>query len=454
VVVVVSPPGGVGEVAACRAAEMGSRVRWFVVGTGREDAAQQTRVRLSREALDGIEAAGGALELAGADAAALLAAGDGSALLEACRRWCAVGDSLVCTTDGVEVARPPQKATKKKNYSDDAPDPVQEWKSAVAVAVREASRVITGTKVAVLSATEAANRESGEGGSEKRGGGKGLLGNLFGGDDRRDAPADLVRAVAGAGAGSVVKVRHGRLFGLPESSPDFSPLVGGPRVKPVLCEEYANRRVRVDPTLSVAGDYLMVDGATARTSRHAVGEAAALLALSEIGVSADNLDVCIQSQAGADPVSVEEWRSEFARVANMMQTGKAAQLFQTEFASVPDKQRLTAWLTTKWAPAVLRTYDIAAIRTGARPVYAVQKGDDEVEIVWQVLRDFNAVTAGRMVLTVTDTGLTAVRGPGDAAAGYGAVSTKPLPGEDVLVRLLAEAASQAVEKGLAVKVCR
>ena len=98
-------------------------------------------------------------------------------------------------------------------------------------------------------------------------------------------------------------------------------------------------------------------------------------------------------------------------------------------------------------------YDIAAIRTGARPVYATRTGGDgKVEIIWQELVNFDSVTVGRMIIQVTDTGLTATRGPGDASKGFGTVSSKPLAGEDVLVRRLADAASQAIEKGLAKKV--
>mmetsp|Transcript_17009 Transcript_17009/g.27631 ORF Transcript_17009/g.27631 Transcript_17009/m.27631 type:complete len:117 (+) Transcript_17009:1427-1777(+) len=42
-------------------------------------------------------------------------------------------------------------------------------------------------------------------------------------------------------------------------------------------------------------------------------------------------------------------------------------------------------------------------------------------------------------------------GAGDASKGFFFISIMPLPGEDILVRRLADAASQAVEKGLAVK---
>ena len=216
----------------------------------------------------------------------------------------------------------------------------------------------------------------------------------------------------------------------------------------MLTEEYTMRSVRIDSSLSVSGNTMM--GSTTRSSRHAVGEAAALMVMGKVTAETTG-DVCVSSLPGKEPVPLEAWQEEFTRVEAMLKAGKGAQLFTTSFTSVPDVERLADWLATKWAPAVLRTYDIAAIRIGARPVYASRTDSGEVEIVWQELVDFQSVVAGKMVIKVTDTGITATRGPGDASKGFGAISRKPLNGEDVLVRQLAEAASQAVEKGLAKK---
>jgi hypothetical protein len=111
---------------------------------------------------------------------------------------------------------------------------------------------------------------------------------------------------------------------------------------------------------------------------------------------------------------------------------------------------------------ILRTYDIAAIRTGARPVYAnrivaVAKDDEDtisnkkgqVEIVWQQLINFESVVVGRMMIEVTDTYMKAYR---LVEKSSNMNRRQPLPGEDILVRRLADAASQAIEKGLAIKV--
>lgn len=101
---------------------------------------------------------------------------------------------------------------------------------------------------------------------------------------------------------------------------------------------------------------------------------------------------------------------------------------------------------------ILRSYDIAGIRVGARPVYAIQSSDNTVDVIWQELVDFTSVTSGKLSIQVNEKGMTASRGAGDADAGFGAISVKPLPGENVLVKRLADAASQAIDKGLAVKV--
>ena len=168
------------------------------------------------------------------------------------------------------------------------------------------------------------------------------------------------------------------------------------------------------------------------------------------------MDVSLSSFAGTDPPTGEEWNAEFERVTKMMSSSgssaSSAQLYRAEFSSVPSTKRLTEWIATKWAPAILRSYDIAGTRVGARPVYALQTSDTSVEIVWQELVEFNSVTSGKMIIEVDDNGLVASRGPGDASKGFGSLSRVPLPGEDILVRRLADAAAQAVEKGLAMKV--
>lgn len=440
--VVISPPGGVGEVAAVKAASMGASVRWFVVGSGQE-AAEQKQVILAPHALQEIAQAGGEVQLAGADAPDLLS--NTNSAIPAVSTWCGAADALVCVFD---ASLGSGKMSVGSGGFGEAVITESMWKDAVKVAAREAARQISGKKIAVLAAGDNASQDDQEEGGKIGG----LVGGLLGGGrDKVQIPETLASAMANDPK-QIISLRHGQLFGIPESSPDFSALVGGPLKDPELCEEYYTRSIRVDPTVSVSGNIMM--GETTRSSRHAVGEAAALLALEKVTANG-GLDVCLTSLRGNDPVSIEEWQKELDRVAAMSVasvSGDAVPLFATEFSSVPDVKRLTDWLATKWAPAVLRTYEIAAIRVGGRPVYAAKVDDTTVEITWQELVKFESINTGKMVLQVSDTGLVAARGPGDASKGYGKVSRAPLAGEDVLVRRLAEAASQAIEKGLAKKV--
>jgi hypothetical protein len=235
---------------------------------------------------------------------------------------------------------------------------------------------------------------------------------------------------------------------------------------------YSMRSVRIDPAIaasstSAGGGGGGGGGMGYRSNRLTVAEAASRLGLGSIASVVDAatpaiVEVSLSSFPGTDGPTDEEWDAEFRRVmSEMTLSGKqrsSPTLFRAEYSSVPSPSRFAEWLATKWAPAVLRSYDIAGIRVGGRPVYAsVLPRDDDgsdvavVEIVWQELVNFAPVTSGRMFVEVGNTGLSAKRGPGDASAGFGVAAATPLPGEDILVRRLADAASQAVEKGLAIK---
>jgi hypothetical protein len=248
-------------------------------------------------------------------------------------------------------------------------------------------------------------------------------------------------------AKNFAQLRYGELFGIPESSPDASPLVGGPRRYPILRDEYTMRSIRIDPTIAMSGNVIEND---TRSSRFSVGEAAVRMATKNINVD-DGTDVCLTSLRGFDIPTNEDWDGEFARVQEMLSSGKGAQLFKASFGSVPSIERLSDWIATKWAPAVMKTYDLAGIRVGARPVYASVVGEGKVEIVWQELIDFKSIQVGKMIIEITDTSISAIRGSGDASAGYGSISPTPLQGEDIMVRRLSDAATQAMEKGLATK---
>lgn len=206
----------------------------------------------------------------------------------------------------------------------------------------------------------------------------------------------------------------------------------------------------MDPSIAILANPVLQS--QTKSSRLSVGAAAALLATKSFvpGNAKQALDVCLVSLRGTDVLSESEWKNEFRRVEGTVAAGGVASsdLFSADFSDVPDVERMAEWLATKWAPAILRTYEIAGIRVGARPVYASKvAGADRVEIVWQKLENFESLTVGKIVIDVSKTGLVARR----ASAGGGAMSIKPLAGEDVIVRSLADAAAQAVEKGLAIK---
>jgi len=477
-VVVISPPGGIGEIASVESAKLGASVRWFVVSLPSATAGGGgTEVKLSSATVDAISAAGGTFELAGATADSLVGTdGAPGSALGGVDSWTGGSSSLLVTYDGSdeEADRVQRGMTAEARETTTLTSAF--LRSSIRVAARRAAGACSAgaTSVLVLGSDEDVNVE------EKKE--KGLLGNLFGGDVV-EMPVTLDEAVGG----STVTVRCGELFGAAESSvsfslflprlflqtfffptqtqsrleplasdklftkptqPESSPFMGGPRRDPIVREMYTQRSVRIDPTLSSSGNVMVGDGS--RTNRLSAGEAGARLALRKL--SSKGGEVLLSSFAGDESPGEDEWSAEFDRVNDLVSAGASAKLFAAEFAGVPDVKRLTEWVATKWAPAILRSYDIAGTRVGARPVVAIQTGDDKVEIVWQELVDFQSVTSGRMLIEVNESGMTATRGPGDPAKGFGSVSRSPLPGEDVLVRRLADAASQATEKGLAIKV--
>eukprot|EP00578_Thalassiosira_sp_NH16_P000713 CAMPEP_0181138690 /NCGR_PEP_ID=MMETSP1071-20121207/34380_1 /TAXON_ID=35127 /ORGANISM="Thalassiosira sp., Strain NH16" /LENGTH=574 /DNA_ID=CAMNT_0023225541 /DNA_START=116 /DNA_END=1841 /DNA_ORIENTATION=+ len=443
-VVVISPPGGIGEIASVEAARLGGSVRWFVVSAPATapGSSAANDFKLTAETLDAISRAGGSMELAGADAASLLSPpgeeddGRKNTALAAIASWLGTGSSsvgaVICTYDGAVEER--ARADRTRSAEEIAEgigtrgDDVELIRDGIRVAAREivdAGRVTGGKKrIALLAAGEEIDNGTEEDGGDNKGGG-GFLSGLFGGNEV-EIPGSLDEALGGA----TTVIRYGELFGAAESSPESSPFMGGPRRDPTVREMYTQRSVRIDPTVA-GGD------ATAKSNRLALGEAASRLGLGRVDTPAEKMDVSLSSFAGTDAPTEEDWNAQFARIAEMTSGSNAAssayRLYSAEFSGVPSTKRLAEWIATKWAPAILRSYDIAGTRVGARPVYAVRTDDDTVEIVWQELVNFESVTSGRMIIEIDEGGLVASRG-GEYF------------GEEA-----ADAASQAVEKGLAMK---
>eukprot|EP00548_Thalassiothrix_antarctica_P008425 CAMPEP_0194134416 /NCGR_PEP_ID=MMETSP0152-20130528/4503_1 /TAXON_ID=1049557 /ORGANISM="Thalassiothrix antarctica, Strain L6-D1" /LENGTH=653 /DNA_ID=CAMNT_0038830143 /DNA_START=334 /DNA_END=2295 /DNA_ORIENTATION=- len=523
VLVVVSPPGGVGEVAAVEAARLGSRVKWFVVSSSINSAS--ISVKLSSMTLSEISKRGGSVQIAGAqDADLVKLSGDESR--DAVRAWCdsstssnaatALSSSLVCCLDGVddiEIEEDPDDMGDKNAKAKKKKDAIETWKQGVMVAAREASQsdIISNNsrRIAIVSATaerenngDDSNEENNlfsvlelaerlpkiriNGNVDKNTKTKAMkdgpismlddvgvnLRKTFGIEEKvkriDDIPLTLTKAIR-----ADTKLRHGSLFGLPESSPNFSALVEGPRKNPALCREYEERLVRLDATSSLlppeasgAGSKMFL-GEEAKvdfsTCRHAVGEAAALLATfaletTSFSTKSGIIDLCVSSLPGIQKFDL--WQSELERAQKQQSQTDSGLVFSQDFGKIPDPNRFSNWLCQKWGPTVLtKTYDLAAIRTGARPVYLKQTSETEVEIIWQELKDdtFQSVEKGKLVISIAPKVVSVKDGNVNTKqALYGMKAMRvppnggrPLNGESIIVRRLADAASQAMEKGLA-----
>lgn len=212
--VVISPPGGIGEIASVESALLGGSVRWFVVSAPSSTsesapAGTPAKVSLTAETLSAIERAGGSIELAGATADSLLInSDDGSSSASAVAAWCRGARSVICTYDGAEDEK--RRVDRAKPAEDRGLGNEDKMiQSGIRVAAREAVSVASSgaAKVAVLPAGE----EMGESPSaaKKKGG---LLDGLFGGS-KVSIPETFSEAMGGASI-----IRHGELFGAPESS--------------------------------------------------------------------------------------------------------------------------------------------------------------------------------------------------------------------------------------------
>ena len=212
-VVVISPPGGIGEIASVEAARLGGSVRWFVVSAP-SLSSSSTGIALTSETLSAIESAGGSIELAGANAESLLVnSDDGNSAASAVSTWCRGTKAILCTYDGAEEEKRRADRTKSADERDSGNEDKM-IRSSIRVAAKEAVGVAAPgvSKIAILSAgEEMVDDETTE---QKKG--PGLLQGLFGGNAVQ-IPDTMSEAMKGATA----IVRHGELFGAPESSVSY-----------------------------------------------------------------------------------------------------------------------------------------------------------------------------------------------------------------------------------------
>lgn len=209
-VVVISPPGGIGEIASVEAARLGGSVRWFVVSAP-SLSSSSTGIALTSETLSAIEKAGGSIELAGANSESLLVnSDDGNSAASAVSTWCRGAKAILCTYDGAEEEKRRADRTKSADERDSGNEDKM-IRSSIRVAAKEAVSVAAPgvSRIAILSAEE--EMTDGEEVAEQKA--PGLLQGLFGGNAVQ-IPDTMSEAMQGATA----IVRHGELFGAPESS--------------------------------------------------------------------------------------------------------------------------------------------------------------------------------------------------------------------------------------------
>lgn len=209
-VVVISPPGGLGEIASVEAARLGGSVKWFVVSApSPSGSAASSTLALTSDTLAAIEQAGGSIELAGSDAESLLlGSDDGSSAASAVASWCRGTKSVICTYDGDEEEK--RRVDRAKTADDrELGNEVKAIRSGIRVAAREAIGVASSgaTKVAML---YSGDEMGGDANKEKKGG---LLQGLFGGN-----AAQIPDTLSDAMKGSINVIRYGELFGAAESS--------------------------------------------------------------------------------------------------------------------------------------------------------------------------------------------------------------------------------------------
>jgi hypothetical protein len=91
--VVISPPGGIGEITSLSAAKSGASIKWFVVGSS-------PQLKLTADSLAEIEKSGGSIEFASADGKSLVYAseGDVNSATVAVNKWCVGAKAVVCVS--------------------------------------------------------------------------------------------------------------------------------------------------------------------------------------------------------------------------------------------------------------------------------------------------------------------------------------------------------------------
>lgn len=438
-IVVISPPGGIGQISAIESVKLGANVYWFIVSS---PSTANENVKLSSSVYnnykDSIQIAGSTYENAANQRS-----------VDSILSWCENKeiDGLICTMDGIET----------KDI-----DEYNTWCSSIRGITQQMS-AFTSTKVAITSLDDKLL-------GSKKSKLSGIV-NLFKGGD-----ADSLEEAIGDNENTVV-LYHGDLFGVPDSSADASPFEGGPRRDPIVRDEYTMRLIRLDsiPVFDAEEDNSEYDDdveelvtnllkSLPRTSRLSIGEAsAAYLVSSDSSSKQQRQELLLSSTRGLYPLSMQDWNNEFAKVITTTTATTPSKdqggVYSIQFGSIPSAKRLFDWLETKWAPAILRSYDIAGIRVGVRPVSTKRTSENQLDILFQTLdtKTYQSTNIGKLLIMLQEDQTTIVVKREIIDRDFLEQSSKKrkkkylFQGEDVLLRSLEDASNQAIDKKLATK---
>lgn len=444
-IVVLSPPGGIGQISAIESVKLGASVCWFIVSNPSNS---NDKVKLSSDVYntykDNIKIVGSTYENAASQSSV-------DSIVSSMNNKI---DGLICTMDGIET----------KDL-----DEYNAWVDAVKSITSKISSY-SKTKVAIASLDDKTfDRKS-----------KFDIGNLFKGDN-----VDSLEEAIGINDDNTVVLYYGDLFGVPDSSDDSSPFQGGPRRDPIVRDEYTMRLIRLD-ALPVYNEEDDDDNSeeevskllklSPRTSRLSIGEASAAYLLSD---TVDNTkrrqEFLLSSTKGLYPLSLLDWNMEFNKVITTSSPSLSIkqqldfdnEILSIKFGTIPSIKRFFDWLETKWAPAILRSYDIAGIRVGERPVSTVRVGEDIISILFQTLdtKTYESTSVGKLIISLDRNNndnptIIVKREVTDSNFLESITSGKKkrknkknlFQGEDVLLRSLEDASNQAIEKKLATKI--
>lgn len=228
VVVIISPSRGIGEVTATTLAREGCAVRWFVVNDN-----SNNKFYLPKETWDAINEKSGELDIAGGDASSiLLPESNPSSIVENVRQWCdsntilGGGSKINAIISCIDAGDSDTKDDEKEEDDDDYKGIQNAVKCVTRMACSKLSpsvRRIEISPVPVL-AEESQRQQTGPSSTVADWISKTPLNNVFGGDNNIPTlrEALMTSSTTSDQEVNLLTIRHGNLFGSPESDVSFS----------------------------------------------------------------------------------------------------------------------------------------------------------------------------------------------------------------------------------------